>query len=113
MDANKYPLGLTFDDVLLEPRESSVLRSEAVLETKLTRKIKLRLPIVSAAMDTVSGVQLAIELGRLGGIGILHRNCAVDEQVSMLRKVRKAGILAGAAVGKYRQYFSGGPEPRD
>lgn len=93
------PIGLTFDDVLLEPRESNVLRSGAILETKLTKKINIQIPIVAAAMDTVSSVQMAIALGKLGGIAILHRNNTVSEQVAMVKKVRKARVLVGAAVG--------------
>lgn len=94
-----FPLGLTFDDVLLEPRESDVLRSEAVLITRLTKKLTIQIPILSAAMDTVSGAEMAIALGRLGGISILHRNCTVAEQIDMLKRAKKARILVGAAVG--------------
>ncbi|MBI4050571.1 MAG: IMP dehydrogenase [Candidatus Doudnabacteria bacterium] len=99
MDSKIISLGLTFDDVLLEPRESDIARSEAELETNLTRKIKIQIPVVSAAMDTVSESQMAIALGKLGGISILHRNCSIEEQVKMLKKVKKAGVLAGAAIG--------------
>lgn len=114
MDETNFPLGLTFDDVLLEPRESAVLRSEALLETKLTKKLKIRIPILAAAMDTVSGPGLAQALGgALGGIAILHRNCTINEQVRMLIKVKRAKpgsdstssvgstsrVLVGAAVG--------------
>ena len=99
MDTNDFPIGLTFDDVLLEPRESAVMRSEALLETKLTKKLKIRIPILAAAMDTVSGPEMAIALGRLGGTAILHRNCTIQEQVAMLKRARRARILIGAAVG--------------
>lgn len=99
MDEIKYPLGLTFDDVLLEPQESAVLRSEAVLETKLTKKLKIRIPILAAAMDTVSGPDMAVALGKLGGVAILHRNCTIQEQISMLKRAKRAGVLIGAAVG--------------
>ncbi|MDP3740707.1 MAG: IMP dehydrogenase [bacterium] len=99
MEDNKFPFGLTFDDVLLEPRESDVMRSEAVLETKLTKKIKIRIPILAAAMDTVSGPDMAIALGRLGGVAFLHRNCTVPQQVAMVKQVKRTGVLVGAAVG--------------
>lgn len=92
-------LGLTFDDVLLEPRKSAVVRSRIKLETKLTKKLKLKIPILAAAMDTVSEAAMAIALGRLGGLAVLHRNNTVAAQVAMLKKVKKAGVLAGAAVG--------------
>ena len=93
--------GLTFDDVLLEPRESGVVRDGAKLETKLTRKIKLQIPILAAAMDTVSEDAMAVSLGRLGGMAVIHRNCSVGRQVEMVKKAKKAGVLAGAAVGSY------------
>lgn len=99
MDETKFPLGLTFDDVLLQPRESSVMRSEVFLETKLTKKLKFRVPIVAAPMDTVSGPELAIALGGLGGIAILHRNCTIQEQITMLKRAKRARIITGAAVG--------------
>lgn len=98
MDDN-FPFGLTFDDVLLEPRASSVLPSEVKLETKLTKKITLNIPLLAAAMDTVSEAEMAIALGKLGGFAVLHRNCAVPTQVGMVRKAKAAGVLVGAACG--------------
>lgn len=98
MDDN-FAEGLTFDDVLLEPRASAVVRSEVILETKLTGKIKLQIPILAAAMDTLSEAEMAIALGRLGGMAVLHRNCTAKEEVAMVKKVKTAGILCGAAVG--------------
>src|SRR3989338_2264584 len=97
----KIRLGLTFDDVLLEPRESGVVRSGASIETKLTKKITLAIPILSAAMDTVSGDSMAVSLGKLGGMSVIHRNCSVGVQVAMVKKAKKAGVLVGAAVGSY------------
>ena len=94
-----FPLGLTFDDILLEPRPTAVIRSEVSLETKLTKKLKLKIPILAAAMDTVSEAEMAIALGRLGGMAILHRNCSAEREVGMVKKVKRAGLLAGAAVG--------------
>ncbi|HID55938.1 TPA: IMP dehydrogenase, partial [Candidatus Poribacteria bacterium] len=73
--------GLSFDDVLLVPAESDVLPNEVDTSTRLTRNIRLNIPICSAAMDTVTESRLAIALAREGGIGIIHRNCAIEEQV--------------------------------
>lgn len=99
MEQNKIPLGLTFDDVLLEPRLGRVARSEVKLETYVTKKLKLNLPLLSAAMDTVSDDSMAIVLGKLGGLSVLHRNCTIEEQVAMVKKVKRQKLLAAAAVG--------------
>ncbi|MDP3993667.1 MAG: IMP dehydrogenase [bacterium] len=96
---NNFPMGLTFDDVLLEPQESAVIRSEVDLSSFVTKKIKLQIPILAAAMDTVSEALMAIALGRLGGLAVLHRNCSVEEQLAMVRKVKKNKLLSSAAVG--------------
>ena len=101
MFESTFPLGLTFDDVLLEPRESGVFRNEADISTSLTKNIKLQIPIVAAAMDTVSVTELAIILGNLGGIAIIHRNCSIEAQIAILREAKQAGVLVGAAVGSY------------
>jgi len=99
MKQNKITLALTFDDVLLEPRESNVSREEITLETNLTKKIKLQIPILSAAMDTVSGEEMAIAMGKLGGMAVIHRNCSIEEQVKIVTAVKKHNVLVGAAVG--------------
>jgi IMP dehydrogenase len=80
---------LTFDDVLLIPSESNVLPSQASLETKLTRELPLKIPIVSAAMDTVTESALAIAMAQAGGIGVVHKNLEVEEQADEVRKVKK------------------------
>ena len=80
---------LTFDDVLLIPSESNVLPSQASLETKLTRELPLKIPIVSAAMDTVTESALAIAMAQAGGIGVVHKNLEVGEQADEVRKVKK------------------------
>jgi IMP dehydrogenase len=87
--------GLTFDDVLLLPAESDVLPADASTATRLTSTISLAIPIVSAAMDTVTEAQMAIALAREGGIGVLHRNLSVDEQVAEVDKVKRseAGMI--------------------
>ena len=87
--------GLTFDDVLLVPAESSVLPNAVATASRLTRTIALEIPIVSAAMDTVTEARLAIALARLGGIGVLHRNLAIADQVAEVDKVKRseAGMI--------------------
>ena len=83
------PLGLTFDDVLLVPARSSVLPSQADTSTRITREIKLNIPILSSAMDTVTGADMAIVMAQLGGIGVLHRNMDVEEQAAAVRAVKR------------------------
>ena len=83
------PLGLTFDDVLLQPLESSVLPSQADTKTHLTRGIPLNIPILSSAMDTVTEADMAIALAQLGGIGVLHRNLGIEEQAVAVRQVKR------------------------
>jgi IMP dehydrogenase len=87
--------GLTFDDVLLVPAESAVLPNDVVTASRLTRTIALELPIVSAAMDTVTEARMAIGLARLGGIGVLHRNLSIADQVAEVDKVKRseAGMI--------------------
>ncbi len=80
---------LTFDDVLLLPAESSVLPADADTRTRLTREIELGIPLVSAAMDTVTESRLAIALAQAGGVGVLHKNLTVDAQADEVRKVKK------------------------
>jgi IMP dehydrogenase len=82
--------GLTFDDVLLVPAESSVLPNDVSTSTRLTRTIELSIPIVSAAMDTVTEARLAIALAREGGIGIVHRNLSIEDQVTEVDKVKRS-----------------------
>src|SRR5437762_8380094 len=87
--------GLTFDDVLLVPAESRVLPNDVSTRTRLTRSIELSIPIVSAAMDTVTEARLAIALAREGGIGIVHRNLSIEDQVAEVDKVKRseAGMI--------------------
>ena len=87
--AIEIPLGLTFDDVLLRPAESSVLPSQADTRTRLTREISLNIPVVSSAMDTVTEADMAIVMAQLGGIGVLHRNLTNEEQAAAVRAVKR------------------------
>jgi IMP dehydrogenase len=88
-DASDIPLGLTFDDVLLQPLQSSVLPSQADTSTFLTREISLNIPLLSSAMDTVTEADMAIALAQLGGIGVLHRNLSIAEQAAAIRAVKR------------------------
>lgn len=83
-------LGYSFDDVLLVPALSDVLPGEADLKTKLTEDIELNLPVISAAMDTVSEHELAIALAREGGMGVIHRACPIEEQAGMVARVKRS-----------------------
>jgi IMP dehydrogenase len=89
IESSAIPLGLTFDDVLLQPLESSVLPSQAETRTRLTREIPLNIPLLSSAMDTVTEADMAIALAQYGGIGVLHRNLTVDEQAAAVRAVKR------------------------
>lgn len=82
-------LGLTFDDVLLKPAESSVLPSQADTRTRVTKGIGLNIPILSSAMDTVTEADMAIVMAQLGGIGVLHRNLSIEEQAAAVRAVKR------------------------
>lgn len=91
--------GLTFDDVLLRPGYSDFKRNEISLGTHLTKKIVLSIPFASSPMDTVTESALAIALARLGGIGIIHRNLTIENQAKEVARVKKCGLLIGAAIG--------------
>ena len=80
---------LTFDDVLLEPQYSDVLPNETDVSTQFSRNIKLTIPVISAAMDTVTESGLAIALAQQGGIGVIHKNLSVEEQAAEVEKVKR------------------------
>ena len=82
--------GLTFDDVLLVPQRSSVLPRDVDLTVQLTPKIKLNIPMLSAAMDTVTDYNMAIAMAREGGLGIIHKNMSIEEQASQVDKVKRS-----------------------
>lgn len=91
-------LGLTYDDVLLLPDASDVVPSEVDTATRLTRNISLRIPLVSSPMDTVTESEMAIAMAKSGGIGIIHRNLPIEQQVTHVKLVKGVGLV-GAAVG--------------
>ncbi|MEA4911420.1 MAG: IMP dehydrogenase [Oscillospiraceae bacterium] len=104
--------GLTFDDVLLVPQKSDVLPNEVRLSTRLTNKIKLNIPLVSAGMDTVTEWQMAAAMARCGGLGFIHKNMSINEQAAMVARAKEVefdettavkdssgALLVGAAVG--------------
>src|SRR5947207_13941263 len=84
------PEGLTFDDLILQPALSDVLPAEADTRTCLTRRIALNIPIISAAMDTVTESHLAIALAQQGGIGIIHRNMSIERQAEEVDRVKRS-----------------------
>jgi IMP dehydrogenase len=86
---------LTYDDVSLVPAHSTVLPKDVSLSTRLTRNLRLNLPIVSAAMDTVTEARLAIAMAQLGGIGIVHKNLSWQQQAAEVSKVKtfEAGVI--------------------
>ena len=90
---------LTFDDVTLAPKYSEVLPSEVDTSIKLTENLKLKIPLLSSAMDTVTESKMAIAIAKAGGIGIIHRNLDIKRQVLEIKKVKKEKLLVGAAVG--------------
>ncbi len=97
--SDRFTDGITFDDVLLRPGYSEFKRQEISLETKLTKTLSISIPFTSAPMDTVTESTLAIALGKVGGIGFIHRNLSTDVQALEVQKVKKQNLLVGAAVG--------------
>ncbi|MEO2208560.1 MAG: IMP dehydrogenase, partial [Candidatus Poseidoniia archaeon] len=96
MARDGIPEALTFDDVLLLPAESAVLPAEADLKTQLTSTIPLNIPIISAAMDTVTESRMAIAMAQAGGIGVIHRNMSIEaqaEKVSMVKRFESGMVL--------------------
>jgi IMP dehydrogenase len=94
-----FPLGLTFDDILLLPGYADFSRSDIDLSTQLTKRLSLKIPLISSPMDTVTESALAIALAKLGGIGIIHRNLTIEDQVKEAKKVLEASLPVGVAVG--------------
>jgi len=90
---------LTFDDVTLAPKYSEILPSEVNTSVALTKNFKLKIPLLSSAMDTVTESKMAIAIGRAGGIGVIHRNLHIKKQILEIQKVKKQKLSVGAAVG--------------
>lgn len=99
IQSNTFPLGLTFDDVLLLPGYADFSRSDISLSTNITKKIKINIPFVSSPMDTVTESRLAIALAKMGGIGFIHRNFSISDQAAEVKKVKEQNLLVGAAIG--------------
>ena len=103
MQLDNVRLGLTFDDVLLVPQRSTVRsRQKVSVATNLSRNVEISIPILAANMDTVCEWEMALAMGRLGGIGIIHRFLSSEEQAEQIAKVKSDGVLVGAAVGTDR-----------
>ena len=85
-----FKQALTFDDVLLVPQDSKILPRDVNLKTRLTKNINLNIPILSAAMDTVTESDMAIALARAGGLGVIHKNLSIDRQSKMVDKVKRS-----------------------
>tara|TARA_Y100000591_G_scaffold329639_1_gene358645 strand:- start:633 stop:1709 length:1077 start_codon:yes stop_codon:yes gene_type:complete len=90
---------LTFDDVTLAPKYSEILPSEVDTSIKLSKTLKLKIPLLSSAMDTVTESKMAIAIAKAGGLGIIHRNLDIKKQLSEIKKVKKFKLKVGAAVG--------------
>lgn len=98
-DLAQIPSYLTYDDVLLLPNYSEVLHAQVSFKTSLAPTLNLDIPIISAPMDTVTEAKMLIELGKLGGLGILHRNLTIEEQTTQIKQALQAGVVAAAAIG--------------
>ena len=90
---------LTFDDVTLAPKYSEILPTEVDTTVKLTNNLKLKIPLLSSAMDTVTESRMAIAIAKAGGIGVIHRNLNIKKQITEIKKVKKNKLIVGAAVG--------------
>ena len=97
--------GLTFDDVLLIPSKSEVLPRDINLSTRLTNRIRLNIPLLSAAMDTVTEADLAIAIAREGGAGVIHKNMPIETQVDNVLRVKRSenGVIVNPFPGQLRQ----------
>ena len=99
MNMDPIKEALTFDDVTLAPKYSDILPSEVDTSIILSKFLKLRIPLLTSAMDTITESKMAIAIAKAGGIGIIHRNLNIKKQVQEIKKVKKQNLLVGAAVG--------------
>ena len=90
---------LTFDDVTLTPKYSEILPSDVDTSIKLTENLKLKIPLLTSAMDTVTESKMAIAIAQSGGLGVIHRNLNIKKQILEIKKVKKQKFVVGAAVG--------------
>ena len=90
---------LTFDDVTLAPKYSEILPSQVDTSTYLRNDFKINIPLLSSAMDTVTESKMAIAIAKAGGIGVIHRNLTIDNQIKEIKKVQSKNLKVGAAVG--------------
>ena len=90
---------LTFDDVSLIPQHSSVVPNETLTSVELSKNLKLKIPLIASAMDTVTESKMALAIGKIGGIGVIHRNLSTEKQIQEVKKVKKQNLLVGAAIG--------------
>ena len=117
---------LTFDDVLLLPKYSNILPSNTNIFLQFTKKISLKVPFISSAMDTVTESKMAMAIAREGGLGIIHRNLSIKDQSFEVKKVKKKNLVVGAAIGTNKEdlerarslidngthfHFKGAPSP--
>ena len=96
---------LTFDDVTLAPNYSEILPSEVDTTVSLTARLKLKVPLLSSAMDTVTESKMAIAMAKAGGIGVIHRNLNIKQQILEIKKVKKLSLQVGAAIGASEKEF--------
>ena len=90
MQDNRIHDGLTFDDVLLVPQRSEIVPSDVKVDTQITKNLKLNIPVMSAAMDTVTEARLAIAIAREGGLGIIHKNMSIEQQAVNVDRVKRS-----------------------
>ena len=105
-------LGVTFDDVLLEPQYSEVVPSEVDVSSNLTARIRLQIPLISAPMDTVTEANMAIALAKEGGLGIIHKNSSTVRQTEQVMKVKRSAngiIIDPVTLCPKRKWARGGP----
>ncbi|RLE87227.1 MAG: guanosine monophosphate reductase, partial [Thermoprotei archaeon] len=97
----KAPLALSFDDVLLLPQYSDVKLEEVDVSTRITKRLRLEIPIISSPMDTVTGREMALRLAELGGLGVLPRNMRLEEALSIVEEAKERRLPIAAAVGPF------------